>query len=379
MPVVLDTPRLRLRPHVAADFAAIAALWADADVVRFITGRPATPTESWARLLRHIGHWSAIGYGYWVVETREDGRFLGEVGFGDFRRALDPPVDGIPEAGWVLRPAAAGRGHATEAMRAALDWLDRATPFRRSFCIVDPRNRASSKVAEKLGYGNPIDGTCNGESASFMFRNRPNECGKPDPELSDDVRTEARPLSGPSVAGPRGFDPEGRLQEITVRRADKSHFAAFQSIELAAFETLRAAGAVSGPPQASSHADLQGFADAGLLFGAFDEAGQAVGFAGGVNCSGWLHVAEIDVHPDWQGRGVGRRLLDALLDCGRARALLGATLTTDRLASFNARFYTARGFQTVEDNRPEFLRHILEEEVGRGLDPRRRVAMRIAF
>src|SRR5579875_2663294 len=88
---VLETERLRLHGHRLADFADSAALWTDPLVTRFIGGRPSTPDEVWSRLSRYIGHWTALGFGYWAVRERASGRFAGEVGLADFRREIDPP------------------------------------------------------------------------------------------------------------------------------------------------------------------------------------------------------------------------------------------------------------------------------------------------
>ncbi|WP_439597073.1 GNAT family N-acetyltransferase [Falsiroseomonas sp.] len=143
---VLETVRLRLRPHVAADFPALAALWANPEVTRHI-GRPSTAEESWARMLRYAGLWRLCGFGYWAVEDRETGTYLGDVGFADFRRATAPQLPDMPEIGWVLAPAAHGRGVATEAATAALAWLGRPC-----FCIIAPANTGSLRVAAKLGF-----------------------------------------------------------------------------------------------------------------------------------------------------------------------------------------------------------------------------------
>jgi RimJ/RimL family protein N-acetyltransferase len=149
---ILLTPRLRLRGHVAADFDAIAAMWADERVVRAITGRPSSREESWARLLRYGGLWAILGFGYWLVEDRASGAFLGEVGLADFKRDLEPSFDDAVEAGWVVHPATQGRGIATEAMLAALAWSDRQLAGRRVVCMIAPENAASFRVAEKCGF-----------------------------------------------------------------------------------------------------------------------------------------------------------------------------------------------------------------------------------
>lgn len=103
-PVVpaIETQRLVLRGFRVEDFADSAALWADPDVTRFIGGRPSTEEESWTRFLRYLGHWSALGFGYWAVREKNSGRYVGEVGFADYRRDIEPSLGGAPEIGWVL-------------------------------------------------------------------------------------------------------------------------------------------------------------------------------------------------------------------------------------------------------------------------------------
>lgn len=148
----LETERLVLRGHKIEDFADSAAMWGDPAVTRYIAARPFTPEECWARLHRHIGHWALLGFGYWTVRDRTTGEFLGEVGFADLRRALDPPFDGVPESGWAFVPAAHGRGIATEAVGAVHRWGDAHFRAVRTVCIINPENSASLRVAEKFGY-----------------------------------------------------------------------------------------------------------------------------------------------------------------------------------------------------------------------------------
>ena len=140
-----------MRGHRIDDFRHTAALWGDARVTRYITGRPSTPSESWSRMLNYAGLWALLGIGYWLVEESEGGRFVGEVGLANFRRDIKPSFGDSPEAGWVLTPSAHGKGYATEAMRAVFAWAaDRGT--ERCVCIIDPKNAASAKVAEKCGF-----------------------------------------------------------------------------------------------------------------------------------------------------------------------------------------------------------------------------------
>jgi RimJ/RimL family protein N-acetyltransferase len=128
-------------------------MWSDPDVVRHISGKPSSEAESWARLLRYAGHWNLLGFGYWAVEDRTTGMFIGEVGFADHRRDIDPPFDGIPEAGWVMAVASHGRGLAREAIRAALEWADANLSTKRTVCMIAPEHERSLRLARDVGYG----------------------------------------------------------------------------------------------------------------------------------------------------------------------------------------------------------------------------------
>lgn len=149
---VLTTARLTLRGHRADDLAACFALWGDLAVTRFILGRASTREETWSRLLRYVGHWTLLGFGYWFVEETATGRMVGEVGLADFQRALEPSFGGDPEIGWALQRWAHGQGFAREAVAAVLAWSDLHLAGRATACMIDPGNTASLRIAEHFGY-----------------------------------------------------------------------------------------------------------------------------------------------------------------------------------------------------------------------------------
>lgn len=131
------------------------------------------------RLLTYAGHWSLLGFGYWVLEERATGRFAGEVGFADFKRGLDPSLVGVPEVGWALAAEMHGRGFATEAVRAAVSWGDCNFRRDRTFCIIDPENAASIRVASKCGYGEVRRFDHNGKLTTLF--ERPKHLKQPQP------------------------------------------------------------------------------------------------------------------------------------------------------------------------------------------------------
>lgn len=169
---VLETERLILRPHVLQDFDDVAALWADPEVVKFISATASSREQSWARLLRYIGHWQALGFGYWAVLDRADGAFLGEVGFASYQRAVEPPLPQVPEAGWVLASRAHGRGVATEAVRRIHQWADEVRQWPQTTCILDEAHTASLNVACKLGYEPSGQATYGAQKITVLLRQR---------------------------------------------------------------------------------------------------------------------------------------------------------------------------------------------------------------
>ena len=167
---ILQTARLRLRGHRIDDFPACAALWGDPIVTRYIGGKPFTEEEVWARLLRYVGHWALLGFGYWVMEEQASGALVGEVGFADFKRELEPSIKGVPESGWVLSPPAHGKGYATEAVRAILAWGDERFAGARTVCLIAPENSASIRVADKCGYREQQRATYKGRPTILFSR-----------------------------------------------------------------------------------------------------------------------------------------------------------------------------------------------------------------
>ncbi|WP_244598383.1 GNAT family N-acetyltransferase [Rhizobium tubonense] len=159
----LTTARLILRPHRLDDFNACAALWSDPEVVRFIGGVPSTREQSWSRLLRYKGSWHFLGFGFWAIEERTTGNFIGEAGFLEARRDIEPSIEGTLETGWAMLPSAHGKGYATEALTAMIDWGRTHFPDKAMTCIIDPENAASLRVAAKLGFRETARADYNGE------------------------------------------------------------------------------------------------------------------------------------------------------------------------------------------------------------------------
>lgn len=148
----IETERLRLRTFRVEDAEAHWRMLADPRVMTFLHDDPLGREDAWRRLVTAPGLWVLFGYGYWAVERREDGRFIGQVGFGQFRRDMRPSLEGLPEMGWMLASDAHGQGYAGEAVAAALDWADEALPGTQIVAIIEEGNAASIRLAERAGF-----------------------------------------------------------------------------------------------------------------------------------------------------------------------------------------------------------------------------------
>ena len=139
---ILTTDRLTLREPRVADFAAMLA-FNDSPRSGFIGGG-APRQQIWRGLLANIGHWALRGHGFYSVETKA-GDLIGRIGV-IYHDGWDEP-----ELGWHLYDGFEGQGFAYEAAVAAkADYHARITSAPL-ISYIDPVNRKSQALAEKLG------------------------------------------------------------------------------------------------------------------------------------------------------------------------------------------------------------------------------------
>ena len=143
---VLATPRLRLRRPEPRDFEAFAALCADPEVMRYVgDGAPLSRRRAWQAFSGMLGHWALRGYGQFAVESKASGAFLGRVGL------YHPDPWPGTEIAWALAREHWGQGLASEAASAVRDWVFGALDLPRLVSVIISENRASIRVAEKIG------------------------------------------------------------------------------------------------------------------------------------------------------------------------------------------------------------------------------------
>ncbi|MCX8499365.1 MAG: GNAT family N-acetyltransferase [Caulobacteraceae bacterium] len=140
----LVTERLILRPPVAEDFDPYAQLMAEEATARFIGGVQSR-ADAWRGFLTMAGAWVMQGFSFFTVVDRATGQWVGRVG------PMKP--EGWPgtEVAWSLGAAFHGKGYATEAATAAIDWAFDYLGWTEVIHTIHPDNVPSQAVATRLG------------------------------------------------------------------------------------------------------------------------------------------------------------------------------------------------------------------------------------
>ncbi|WP_257166548.1 GNAT family N-acetyltransferase [Bradyrhizobium sp. SRS-191] len=146
--MIIQTERLTLREWRDEDRAPFADMSADPAVMRYLRALPTRQAcDQWIDF--QIKHFAEHGFGFWVVEDRATGTFLGATGL--FRVFFDAPFTPAVEIGWRLARAAWGQGIATEAARASLAFGFGQLGLDEIIAYAAPANQASQNVMCKLG------------------------------------------------------------------------------------------------------------------------------------------------------------------------------------------------------------------------------------
>lgn len=141
--VRIQTDRLILRPLELGDLNEVLALHEQPAVVEFMGYL--SRERAVERLTHCERQWRERGHDLLAVIERASGRFLGRTGLRHW------PQFEETEVGWVLRREQWGRGYATEAARACLEWGFARLPVPYITAMIRPDNTRSLGVAWRLG------------------------------------------------------------------------------------------------------------------------------------------------------------------------------------------------------------------------------------
>lgn len=144
---VVETARLKLVPLTARFNEDLFWLFHEPEVADwlFLTGPP-TREQLAARTTAHEQIWAERGYGMFAVVEKASDRFVARVG------AMLTPETGRMEIAWSTTRDAWGKGYASEAARASIDFAFAHSALDALDCYLRPDNTASRRVAEKVGF-----------------------------------------------------------------------------------------------------------------------------------------------------------------------------------------------------------------------------------
>jgi RimJ/RimL family protein N-acetyltransferase len=145
----LRTERLDLRPHLESDLEVFHATRSDPEVARYLHDEPMTLEQAREKLAARLAALQLDAEDDWlatVIVERSSSAVVGDVGL--CWRSVEHRTG---EVGFIVRPAYQGRGYATEAARALIDWGFRVFGLHRVIGRTEARNAASARVLERLG------------------------------------------------------------------------------------------------------------------------------------------------------------------------------------------------------------------------------------
>lgn len=147
MTFLLETERLALREWTPEDAAALHAMAGDPEVMRYVGD---SQTWSIERVREWIGRlnesYRTRGFSRWAVVEKKSGQPVGSCGFAPL------PWSGEIDFGYMFRRDRWGRGYASEVTPAALRYGFERYGFKEVVASIDPKNDASRRVLEKLGF-----------------------------------------------------------------------------------------------------------------------------------------------------------------------------------------------------------------------------------
>jgi RimJ/RimL family protein N-acetyltransferase len=146
---MIETPRLILRRWRDGDREPFAAMSADPQVMDWLGQAPMTPEESDARIDRFEAQFEQLGHGFFALERKAEGAFLGFIALAPI--PLGPPRPEGYEIGWRLARPAWGHGFATEAAVALLDFGFERLKLPEIVSFTARTNLRSQAVMQRIG------------------------------------------------------------------------------------------------------------------------------------------------------------------------------------------------------------------------------------
>ena len=143
---VVETQRMRLRQLTRDDVENLLGIFSDPVAMRYYPStKTRSETEKWIHW--NLESYQKYGFGLWAAILKDSNEFAGQCGL------VVQPVDGKTEIeiGYLFLRKYWGQGLATEAALACRNYGFASLNFTRLVSLINPQNRPSRRVAEKIG------------------------------------------------------------------------------------------------------------------------------------------------------------------------------------------------------------------------------------
>ncbi|GMA61370.1 GNAT family N-acetyltransferase [Alicyclobacillus fastidiosus] len=144
--IVITTERLNLRKMTTDDVQNLMGIFSDPEAMRYY---PSTMNEEetlgWIN--RTLSNYEKLGVGFWIVEDKSTGQFLGQCGI------IPQACDGVSvmEIAYLFVRQEWGKGYATESAKACKEYGFQSMGLHKMYSFIDVNNTASARVAERNG------------------------------------------------------------------------------------------------------------------------------------------------------------------------------------------------------------------------------------
>lgn len=144
---ILDTGRCRVRETIPEDVEAFYRIYSDPSITRYMEDLYPDVEEERQYIRDYIDKvYTFFGFGVWTVVEKESGSVIGRAGLS-YREGFEDP-----ELGFIIGVPWQGKGYAKEVCRGVMDYGWRALEFERIQALVEPGNRVSLRLCERLGF-----------------------------------------------------------------------------------------------------------------------------------------------------------------------------------------------------------------------------------
>jgi len=150
----IETERLILREVLATDVAGMFELDSNPEVHKYLGNKPITKKEQAVKAIEHLQQqYKERGIARWAVVHKETNEFMGWSGI---KYLTEPEQENgfynVYELGYRFIPKFWGKGYATEAAKAWVDFMFNTTDVKSLCAIADIPNKGSVNVLQKVGF-----------------------------------------------------------------------------------------------------------------------------------------------------------------------------------------------------------------------------------